>query len=149
VIGGARSNKPDNQAAPMPVGSTDQIVGGWSRNTIRNRSVAIARRRADCRQSFLCRCGEPQDPGDRRADRDRVRRVASNRPYDVRRLHAVVLVMPKRAAASDITMLLGEQNVTFGLPHADRVYVIEHARIVWEGDPAGSPRGGGRLFVAG
>ncbi len=35
-----------------------------------------------------------------------------------------------------ITMLLGEQNVTFALPHADRVYVLEHARIVWEGDPA-------------
>jgi ABC-type branched-subunit amino acid transport system ATPase component len=36
---------------------------------------------------------------------------------------------------TDITVLLGEQNVTFALPHADRVYVIEHARIVWEGDP--------------
>jgi ABC-type branched-subunit amino acid transport system ATPase component len=35
-----------------------------------------------------------------------------------------------------ITMLLGEQNVTFALPHADRVYVLEHARTVWEGDPA-------------
>jgi branched-chain amino acid transport system ATP-binding protein len=35
-----------------------------------------------------------------------------------------------------ITMLLGEQNVTFALPHADRVYVLEHARIAWEGDPA-------------
>ncbi|MGH7044211.1 MAG: ATP-binding cassette domain-containing protein, partial [Acetobacteraceae bacterium] len=34
-----------------------------------------------------------------------------------------------------ITILLGEQNVTFALPHADRVYVLEHARIVWEGDP--------------
>ena len=32
-------------------------------------------------------------------------------------------------------MLLGEQNVTFALPHADRVYVLEHARIIWEGDP--------------
>src|SRR6185437_14044498 len=32
-----------------------------------------------------------------------------------------------------ITVLLGEQNVTFALPHADRVYVLEHARIVWEG----------------
>jgi branched-chain amino acid transport system ATP-binding protein len=37
---------------------------------------------------------------------------------------------------TDITVLLGEQNVTFALPHADRVYVIEHARIVWEGNPA-------------
>jgi branched-chain amino acid transport system ATP-binding protein len=35
-----------------------------------------------------------------------------------------------------ITLLLGEQNVTFALPHADRVYVLEHARIAWEGDPA-------------
>jgi branched-chain amino acid transport system ATP-binding protein len=37
---------------------------------------------------------------------------------------------------SRITLLLGEQNVIFALPHADRVYVLEHARIVWEGDPA-------------
>jgi ABC-type branched-subunit amino acid transport system ATPase component len=34
-----------------------------------------------------------------------------------------------------ITLLLGEQNVTFALPHADRVYVLEHARITWEGSP--------------
>jgi ABC-type branched-subunit amino acid transport system ATPase component len=37
---------------------------------------------------------------------------------------------------TDITVLLGEQNVTFALPHADRVYVIEHSRIIWEGPPA-------------
>jgi len=36
---------------------------------------------------------------------------------------------------SPVTIVLGEQNVTFALPHADRVYVLEHARIVWEGDP--------------
>jgi branched-chain amino acid transport system ATP-binding protein len=36
---------------------------------------------------------------------------------------------------AEITVLLGEQNVTFALPHADRVYVLEHARIVWEGPP--------------
>jgi branched-chain amino acid transport system ATP-binding protein len=36
---------------------------------------------------------------------------------------------------SEITMLLGEQNVTFALPHADRVYVLDHARITWEGSP--------------
>ena len=35
-----------------------------------------------------------------------------------------------------ITVLLGEQNVTFALPHADRVYVLDHARITWEGPPA-------------
>jgi branched-chain amino acid transport system ATP-binding protein len=34
-----------------------------------------------------------------------------------------------------ITVLLGEQNVTFALPHADRVYVLDHGRIVWEGPP--------------
>ena len=38
-------------------------------------------------------------------------------------------------STTDITVLLGEQNVTFALPHADRVYVMEHARIVWEGPP--------------
>jgi len=32
-------------------------------------------------------------------------------------------------------VLLGEQNVTFALPHADRVYVLDHARIAWEGSP--------------
>jgi branched-chain amino acid transport system ATP-binding protein len=37
--------------------------------------------------------------------------------------------------ATPITVLLGEQNVTFALPHADRVYVLEHARTVWEGPP--------------
>jgi len=36
---------------------------------------------------------------------------------------------------TDITVLLGEQNVTFALPHADRVYVLEHSRVVWEGEP--------------
>jgi branched-chain amino acid transport system ATP-binding protein len=36
---------------------------------------------------------------------------------------------------TSITVLLGEQNVTFALPHADRVYVIEHGRIIWQGDP--------------
>ncbi|CAM5194445.1 Vitamin B12 import ATP-binding protein BtuD [Castellaniella defragrans] len=34
-----------------------------------------------------------------------------------------------------ITMLLGEQNVTFALPHADHVYVLEQSRIAWEGEP--------------
>ncbi len=35
-----------------------------------------------------------------------------------------------------ITVLLGEQNVIFALPHADRVYLLEHARIHWEGEPS-------------
>jgi branched-chain amino acid transport system ATP-binding protein len=38
--------------------------------------------------------------------------------------------------STDVTVLLGEQNVTFALPHADRVYLLEHARIIWEGNPA-------------
>ncbi len=39
-------------------------------------------------------------------------------------------------SSTPITVLLGEQNVTFALPHADRVYLLEHARIIWEGAPA-------------
>ncbi|HJU16342.1 MAG TPA: ATP-binding cassette domain-containing protein [Stellaceae bacterium] len=48
---------------------------------------------------------------------------------------------------TDITVLLGEQNVTFALPHADRVYLLEHARIIWEGGPArfAAERGAGYL----
>jgi branched-chain amino acid transport system ATP-binding protein len=38
-------------------------------------------------------------------------------------------------STTEITVLLGEQNVTFALPHADRIYVLEHARIVWQGEP--------------
>jgi branched-chain amino acid transport system ATP-binding protein len=38
-------------------------------------------------------------------------------------------------ATTNLTVLLGEQNVTFALPHADRVYVIDHGSIVWEGPP--------------
>ena len=45
-------------------------------------------------------------------------------------------------------VLLGEQNVTFALPHADRVYVLEHARIVWEGEPGPlRRRSGHRIFI--
>jgi branched-chain amino acid transport system ATP-binding protein len=43
--------------------------------------------------------------------------------------------LSKLRETTAMTVLLGEQNVTFALPHADRVYVLEHARIVWEGDP--------------
>jgi branched-chain amino acid transport system ATP-binding protein len=34
-----------------------------------------------------------------------------------------------------LTVLLGEQNVTFALPHADRLYVMDHGKIAWEGLP--------------
>ena len=43
--------------------------------------------------------------------------------------------LEKLRQTTPITVLLGEQNVTFALPHADRVYVLEQARIVWEGPP--------------
>ncbi|SAK50516.1 ABC transporter-like protein [Caballeronia fortuita] len=46
-----------------------------------------------------------------------------------------------------ITVLLGEQNVTFALPHADRVYVLEHARIVWEGTPSRFEKEMGQGFL--
>ena len=46
-----------------------------------------------------------------------------------------------------ITVLLGEQNVTFALPHADRVYVLEHARIIWEGEPERFAREMGTAYL--
>jgi branched-chain amino acid transport system ATP-binding protein len=36
---------------------------------------------------------------------------------------------------TNLTVLLGEQNVTFALPHADRLYVLDHGKLVWEGPP--------------
>ena len=49
--------------------------------------------------------------------------------------------------STSITVLLGEQNVTFALPHADRVYVLEHARIIWEGSPLSFEREMGHGFL--
>ncbi|MGH7247987.1 MAG: ABC transporter ATP-binding protein, partial [Pseudomonadota bacterium] len=46
-----------------------------------------------------------------------------------------------------ITVLLAEQNVTFALPHADRVYVLEHGRIVWEGEPGRFAATGGSGYL--
>lgn len=48
---------------------------------------------------------------------------------------------------SDITVLLGEQNVTFALPHADRVYVLDHSRITWEGGPERFAREAGSGYL--
>ncbi|MBV8914394.1 MAG: ATP-binding cassette domain-containing protein [Acetobacteraceae bacterium] len=50
-------------------------------------------------------------------------------------LEQLSLALERLRQTTPITVLLGEQNVTFALPHADRVYVLEHARIVWEGAP--------------
>jgi branched-chain amino acid transport system ATP-binding protein len=51
-------------------------------------------------------------------------------------LEQISRALERLRRTTEITVLLGEQNVTFALPHADRVYVLEHARIVWEGQPA-------------
>lgn len=51
-------------------------------------------------------------------------------------LEQISKALERLRQTTTITVLLGEQNVTFALPHADRVYVLEHARIVWEGEPS-------------
>jgi branched-chain amino acid transport system ATP-binding protein len=43
--------------------------------------------------------------------------------------------LKKLRATTGLTVLLGEQNITFALPHADRLYVLDHGRIAWEGPP--------------
>jgi branched-chain amino acid transport system ATP-binding protein len=43
--------------------------------------------------------------------------------------------LKKLRATTNLTVLLGEQNITFALPHADRLYVLDHGRIAWEGPP--------------
>jgi branched-chain amino acid transport system ATP-binding protein len=55
--------------------------------------------------------------------------------------------LEKLRQTTPITVLLGEQNVTFALPHADRVYVLEHARIVWEGPPERFAAEAGEKYV--
>jgi branched-chain amino acid transport system ATP-binding protein len=50
-------------------------------------------------------------------------------------LEQISHILEKLRETTSISVLLGEQNVTFALPHADRVYVLEHARIVWQGTP--------------
>jgi branched-chain amino acid transport system ATP-binding protein len=50
-------------------------------------------------------------------------------------LEQISKALEKLRQTTPLTVLLAEQNVTFALPHADRVYVLEHARIIWEGAP--------------
>ncbi|MDE2299335.1 MAG: ATP-binding cassette domain-containing protein, partial [Burkholderiales bacterium] len=50
-------------------------------------------------------------------------------------LETLSKALERLRTTTTISVLLGEQNVTFALPHADRVYVLDHARIVWEGPP--------------
>jgi ABC-type branched-subunit amino acid transport system ATPase component len=40
------------------------------------------------------------------------------------------------AALSRRTANTRTRNVTFALSHADRLYVLEHSRVVWEGNPS-------------
>jgi branched-chain amino acid transport system ATP-binding protein len=50
-------------------------------------------------------------------------------------LETLSKALERLRTTTTISVLLGEQNVTFALPHADRVYVLDHARIAWEGPP--------------
>ena len=50
-------------------------------------------------------------------------------------LEQISRALERLRETTDITVLLGEQNVTFALPHADRLYVMDHGRIAWEGEP--------------
>jgi branched-chain amino acid transport system ATP-binding protein len=51
-------------------------------------------------------------------------------------LEQISHILERLRRTTSISVLLGEQNVTFALPHADRVYVLEHAHIVWGGSPS-------------
>ncbi|MEJ1977008.1 MAG: ATP-binding cassette domain-containing protein [Acetobacteraceae bacterium] len=62
-------------------------------------------------------------------------------------LEHISRALERLRTTTPITVLLGEQNVTFALPHADRVYVLEHARVVWEGDPARFAREAGAGYL--
>ncbi len=50
-------------------------------------------------------------------------------------LETLSTALERLRTTTNITVLLGEQNVTFALTHSDRVYVVDHARVVWEGLP--------------
>jgi branched-chain amino acid transport system ATP-binding protein len=50
-------------------------------------------------------------------------------------LEALSKALHRLRATTGLTVLLGEQNITFALPHADWLYVVDHGRIAWEGEP--------------
>ena len=62
-------------------------------------------------------------------------------------LEQISRALERLRQTADITVVLGEQNVTFALPHADRVYVLEHARIVWEGPPGRFAEEAGARYI--
>jgi branched-chain amino acid transport system ATP-binding protein len=50
-------------------------------------------------------------------------------------LETLSKALERLRATTNLTVLLGEQNVTFALPHADRLWVMDHGKLVWEGPP--------------
>jgi branched-chain amino acid transport system ATP-binding protein len=50
-------------------------------------------------------------------------------------LETLSKALERLRTTTNLTVLLGEQNVTFALPHADRLYVLDHGKIVWQGLP--------------
>jgi branched-chain amino acid transport system ATP-binding protein len=50
-------------------------------------------------------------------------------------LETLSKALERLRSTTQLTVLLGEQNVTFALPHADRVYVLDHGKVVWQGAP--------------
>jgi ABC-type branched-subunit amino acid transport system ATPase component len=51
-------------------------------------------------------------------------------------LGALSAAIERLRQTTSLTLLLAEQNVTFALPHSDRLYVLDHGRIVWQGEPS-------------
>jgi branched-chain amino acid transport system ATP-binding protein len=50
-------------------------------------------------------------------------------------LEVLSQALERLRSTTKITVVLGEQNVTFAIPHADRMYVLDHGKIVWHGPP--------------
>ncbi len=55
-------------------------------------------------------------------------------------IDAISAAMESLSRQSGLTVLLGEQNVTFALRHAERIYLLENGEITWSG--------GAQAFVA-
>jgi branched-chain amino acid transport system ATP-binding protein len=54
-------------------------------------------------------------------------------PIVLKQISDALEVLRKEAK---ITLLLGEQNLTFALRHAERIYLLEHGRVIWHGPAA-------------
>jgi branched-chain amino acid transport system ATP-binding protein len=54
-------------------------------------------------------------------------------PIVLKQISAAIDVLRQQTG---LTILLGEQNVNFALRHAERIYLLEHGRIAWQGPPA-------------